>query len=90
MTAGRLLAVPNDLLNLLPDGLQRYAQGFQGLGCYALTFVDEAEQDVFSPDVVVVQHPSLFLRQHNDAASSIRKPFEHVGSSSLRWGPAPA
>src|SRR5687768_8018073 len=39
--------------------------------------MDESQQDVLSSDVVVVQHASLFLRQHHDAPGSVGKPLKH-------------
>jgi hypothetical protein len=38
--------------------------------------VDEAEEDVLGPDVVVVEEPSLFLREYDDSPCSVRKPLE--------------
>jgi hypothetical protein len=40
--------------------------------------VDEAEQDVLGPDVVVVEEPSFFLGQDDDPACSVGKAFEHL------------
>jgi len=43
------------------------AEALQSLGGHSLTLVDEAEEDVLGPDVVVVEHPGLFLGQDDDA-----------------------
>ena len=43
--------------------------------------MDESQQDVLSADVVVVQHASLFLRQHHDAPGPVGKPLKHDGCS---------
>src|SRR5699024_10234387 len=51
--------------------------GLQCLGSNPLSFLDEAEQDVLGTNVLVVEHPCLFLRQNYDAASTVRKPLEH-------------
>jgi hypothetical protein len=51
--------------------------------------MDESQQDVLSADVVVVQHASLFLRQHHDASGPVCKPLEH-DDCSLVLGAAPA
>src|ERR1700722_9613573 len=40
--------------------------------------MNEAEQDVLSADVVVVEHPGLFLSQDNNPPRSVGKPLEHV------------
>jgi hypothetical protein len=39
--------------------------------------VDEAEQDVLGPDVVVVEHPGFFLSQDDDPAGTVGKSLEH-------------
>jgi len=56
----RLLPLADDLLNLLPHGLQADPQRLQRLGGHTLALVDQAKQDVFRADVVVVEHPGLF------------------------------
>jgi hypothetical protein len=72
-----LLALANYLLNLLPYGLQADPQGLQGLGRHALTLKDQAQQDVLGADVVVVEHPGLFLRQHHNPPRPVGKPLKH-------------
>ena len=77
--AGRgLLALADDLLHLLADALERDAEGLECLGGDALTLVDQAQEDVLGADVVVVEHPGLFLGQDDDAAGSVGEPFEHL------------
>src|SRR6185437_249425 len=79
--AGRLLlALADDVLALLADGVQRDTERFQSLGGDPLTLVDQAEQDVLRPDVVVVEHLGLFLGQDDDAASAVGESLEHVYS----------
>ena len=73
-----LLALPDDLLHLLADTLQRDAEGLEGLGGDALTLVDQAQEDVLGTDVVVVEHPGLFLGQDDHAAGPVGEPFEHL------------
>ena len=53
------------------------SRGFQRLGGYAFALMDKAEQDVLGADVIVVKHACFFLRQNDDAASTIGKPLEH-------------
>ena len=43
----------------------------------ALTFVDEAEEDVLGPDVVVVEQARFFLRQDHYPSGPIGEAFEH-------------
>src|SRR5699024_12700029 len=47
--------------------------------------MDEAEQDVLSPDVVVVEHPRLFLGEDDDPTCSVGKSFKHDGNSLCRF-----
>ena len=89
VTAGALLTVADDLLDLLPHRFQRNAERFQGLRRDTLALVDEAEENVFGADVVVVQHPSLFLGQHDHSTGSVGKPFEHVIAPRWRHRAAP-
>ena len=81
VTGRRLLALADDLLDLAAHALQRDAQRLEGLGGDALALVDEAEQDVLGADVVVVEHPGLFLGQDDNTAGSVGEPLEHVRSS---------
>ena len=81
VTGGRLPAVADDLLDLRPDRFERDAERLERLCRDALTLVDQAQQDVLGPDVVVVQHAGLFLRQHDDATGPIGKPLKHDCSS---------
>src|SRR5699024_4983594 len=62
---------------LATDVLERNSHGLQCLGSNPLTFLDETEQDVLGTNVIVVEHPCLFLRQNYDATSTVRKPLEH-------------
>ena len=70
-------AAADDLLDLAADGLQRDAEGLQGLGRDALALVDEAEQHVLGPDVGVAELPGLFLRQDDDPPSPVGESLEH-------------
>src|SRR5699024_1074141 len=76
----RLAALADELLDLLPNRFEADAEALQGLGGDALTLVDEAEQDVLRTDVVVVEHPGLFLGQNHHSPRAVGKPLEHVSS----------
>ena len=78
MTGRRLLTLADDLLNLLAYRLQADPQRLKCLGGNALTLMDEAEQDVLGADVVVVEHPGLFLSQDHNPPRPVGKPFEHL------------
>ncbi len=78
VSAGGLLTLADDLLDLLAHGLQGDAQALQSLGRDSLTLVDEAEQDVLGADVVVVEHAGLFLGQHDHTTRPVGKPLEHI------------
>jgi hypothetical protein len=81
---GLLLALPDDVLDLLAHRVERDAERLERLGRDALTLVDEAEQDVLGADVVVVQHLGLFLGQHDDTTGSVSESLEHLNSSRRR------
>ena len=74
----RLLALADDLLDLLPHRLQADPQRLQGLGRDALALVDQAQQDVLGADVVVVEHPGFFLSQDHNPPRPVGKPLEHL------------
>src|SRR6185437_11763719 len=78
--ARRLLALADDLLDLLTDALQGDPEGLQGLRGHALPLVDEAKEDVLGADVVVVEHPGLFLGQDDNTPCSVGEPLEHSHS----------
>ena len=78
MPGRRLLALADDLLDLLADGLQRDAERLERLGGDALALVDQAEQDVLGADVVVVEHPGLFLGQDDNPPRAVGEPLEHL------------
>src|SRR4028119_217522 len=84
MSRGGLLALPDDLFNLLADGLQGDAERLHGLRRDALALVDQTQQYVLSADVVVVEHPGLFLGQDDDSTGSVGEPFKHCRSSPYR------
>src|ERR1051326_5885663 len=77
MPGRRLLALADDLLDLLPDRVQADPQRLQRLGRYTFTLMDEAEQDVLGADVVVIEHPGFFLRQDNHPPRPVGKPLKH-------------
>ena len=77
MPARGLLTLADNLFNLLADALQRDPETLQCLGRNALALMDEAEQDVLGADVVVVEHPSLFLRQDDNPTCPVGEPLEH-------------
>ena len=77
VTRGSGAAVTDDLLDLRAHGLEGDAERLERLRGDALAFVDEAEQDVLGPDVVVVEQARFFLRQDDHSAGSIGKAFEH-------------
>jgi hypothetical protein len=75
---GRLPVLADDLFHLLPHGLQADPQRLQGPGGDALTLADQAEQDVLGADVVVAEHPGLFLSQDHNPPRPVGKPLEHL------------
>jgi hypothetical protein len=88
--ARRLLALADDLLDLLPHALQGDAQRFQCFGRDTLTLVDETQEDVFGADVVVVEHPGLFLGQDDHPPRAVGEPLEHAHSLTAASASLPA
>ena len=76
VTRRGLPAVADDLLDLGAHGLERDAERLERLGRDALTLVDQAEQDVLGPDVVVVEQPRLLLREDHDPSCSVGEALE--------------
>ena len=77
MAAGGLLALADDLLNLLADCFQRNPQGFEGFGSNAFAFMNQSKQNVFGADVIMVEHAGFFLSQHNNPSGPIGKALKH-------------
>ena len=77
------VALADHLFDLLAGGVQLHALRGECLGGHALTLSDQAEQQVFGADVVVLESPRLFLRQHDHAPCTVGKPFEHACPSSI-------
>jgi 3',5'-nucleoside bisphosphate phosphatase len=73
----RPLAVTDDLLDLLPHGVQADPQRLERLGRDTSALVDEAEQDVLGADVVVVEHPGFVLSQVDDPPCPVAEALEH-------------
>ena len=78
MPRRRLLALADDLLHLLPHRFQADPQRLQSLRRHALALVDQAQQDVLGADVVVIEHPGLFLSQDHNPPRPVGKPLEHL------------
>jgi hypothetical protein len=80
VTSGLLLALADDVLDLLAHGVEGDVQRLKSFRCHSLTLVDETEQNVLGANVVVIEHLGFFLRQDNDAASAVGKSLKHVNS----------
>ena len=78
VAGGRRLALADDVLDLGADGLERDVHGLERLRGDALALVDQPEQEVLGADVVVVEHPRLFLREDHDPPGSVGEALEHV------------
>jgi hypothetical protein len=64
---GRLVARPGKLLDLRPGRFHRDPRGPQDIRRRAALLVQQPEQQVLAADVVVAEHPGLFLGQHHRA-----------------------
>jgi hypothetical protein len=45
--------------------------------------MNQPKKDVLSPDVVVVEHPGLFLSQNNNPPRTVGEPLEHTALITL-------
>jgi hypothetical protein len=73
----RFLAPADDLLDLLPHGIQADAERLKRLGRDTFALAEEAEQDVLGADVVVLKPPGFFLSQDHNPPGPVGKPLEH-------------
>jgi hypothetical protein len=77
----RLVALADDLLDLLSYGVKADPERLQYLRGDAFTLADEAEQDVLGADVVVIKHPGFFFRQDNNPPRPLVERLEHAQRS---------
>src|SRR5260221_11995512 len=80
MPGRSLVALPDDPLDLLPRRLKADTKRFKCLSSDALALTDQAEQYVLSTDVVVIQHPGLFLSQDHNPPRPVGKPLKHLAT----------
>ena len=66
--------------NAVADGVKRDSQGLERFRGDAVTLVDEAQQDVLGPDVIVVEQPGFFLCKDDYPASSVRESLKHFAT----------
>src|SRR6266508_304497 len=76
--AGRgALALPDDLLDLGADRLQRDTERLQRPNGDALALAEQAEQQVLGGEVVVVAQPGFVLGKHNHPSSPVGEGSGH-------------
>ena len=71
-----LPAVADDLFHLGAHGLERDAERLECLGGNSFALVDQAEQDVLGPDVVVVEQARFLLGEDYDPSRSVGEALE--------------
>ena len=72
----------DDFFDLAANCLERDTERFECLGGHPFALVDQAEQNVLSADVAVVEETCFLLRQHHHPPSPIGEAFKHGGSVS--------
>ncbi len=77
MTGRWGLALTDDVLDLLTNGIEVDAERLKRLGRDAFTLVDQAKEDVLGADVVVVEHLRLFLGEDDYTAGLIGELLKH-------------
>ena len=76
VTRLRGLASSDDLLDLLNGNPKRDVQRLKRFGSDASLFAEKGEQDVLGPDVVVIEHPRLFLGKDHDPSRLVGESLE--------------
>ena len=71
----------DDLLDLAPDLAQIDVEILEDVGGHAAAFLDQAEQDVFRADVLVVEALGLLIGQLHHPAGTVGEAFEHAVDS---------
>ncbi|MDU7515490.1 MAG: hypothetical protein E7K48_00420 [Varibaculum cambriense] len=72
-----VLALADDLNDLIAHALEGNVRHFQGFRGYAFALANQPQQDMFGADIVMLQAARLILRQHHYPARPICKAFEH-------------
>jgi hypothetical protein len=70
----------NQFLDFQSDLAKIDFEIFQNVRSYTTTLFNQAQQDVFSADVLVVESLGLLIGQLHDFASSVGKSFVHLVS----------
>src|SRR5262249_42056263 len=79
----------DDFFNLQPDFAQVDVEVLEDVGGHAGAFLDEAQEDVFGADVLVVEALGFLVGQLHHLAGTIREAFIH-SSRLQQFPPAPA
>src|SRR3954463_5653988 len=78
LAGGDLLARADDAHDLCADALDRDVERLEDPSGKALLLAEQAEEDVLSADVVVLERSRLFLRENDDLAGPFRESLEHA------------
>src|SRR4051812_1048316 len=78
LAGGDLLARADDAHDLCADALDRDVERLEDPSGKALLLTEQAEEDVLSADVVVLERSRLFLRENDDLAGPFRESLEHA------------
>lgn len=81
-----LRATTDDPLYVVADRIEGDLEILQRHRGDAFTLVDQAQQDVLGPDVVVVEESRLFLREDNNPSCSVSEALEDWNQSLLFCG----
>jgi hypothetical protein len=71
-------AVPDDLLDLRAHGFEGDVKRLERLGGDPLALVDQTQEDVLGPDVVVIEQTRFLLREHNHSTSPVGEALKHL------------
>ena len=83
LAGGDFLPGSDDPHNLGTNAVDRDLQRLKHACGQALLLAEQPQQNVLGPDVIVLERPGFFLRQHHNLAGSLCKSLEHM--LSLGW-----
>jgi hypothetical protein len=76
MPRGGGLALSDGLLDLPTDCFEGDVQRLEGFRRHSIALMDQTQQHVLSPDVVVIEHPRFFLGEDHHALRSVGESLE--------------
>ena len=80
VTRRSLRTLSDDLDDLRADGFEADAEALETASGDPFALVDQSEEDVLRPDVVVIEEARFLLCEDHDPSGPVGKPFKHAVS----------